>query len=410
MEHTLTEELEKSFLSCLCLKPSLFDQCYITEEYFTNNQNKLMFRLYFNSYKNYKKIDLALIFTDNQKLLQNKAQWFNEYNFEIMQTEASPGLFNYYQEKLLLELKNRKMLKEINRFQTKEIDQQELIENLNKIQSEIVINDSNYFSANYIYKTVRTEGKRIHFRFEVLDKTLQFSEHDFLIIASRPSCGKTGFALNLLENLSNTYNCIYFNMEMSEKQVLSRLIGINSKIPIKFLEKPETEYQDSEIKKSAENLSKKKIKIITGVQTFNTIKNIIIREQQKEHTIVFLDYIGLIRGSSKNQSSYERISEIARELRAISMEYECTIIGIAQINRSGDNKPPLLSELKDSGELEQSAVNVILLHNENYYKKVEKAKEELQCIVAKNRNGRTGIIITEYDQFTQRIEEKSKRN
>ena len=119
---------------------------------------------------------------------------------------------------------------------------------------------------------------------------------------------------------------------------------------------------------------------------------------------MFIDYVGLITGYN-NKSPYERITNIVKELRQISLNFDCTIICLAQVNRNGDDAP-MLKDLKDSGELEQSAVSVMLLHNENATKTVDKKVEELDVMVAKNRNGRTGTIKVEYNQFNQQIFEK----
>lgn len=410
MEYTsINNSIEISCLSCLIIKPKLFEETYLAEEHFYNSNNKLIYKLILSCYIKYKLIDLTLIISDHEKILSSKINWLTEYWIQITNAEASAYSFNSYQEKLIVNFKKEKMLKEIEKFKNKDITEQNLLDILNEIQSQNFNNKTNFFTADYIYNAITRDDQQINLRFEILNKTLQLSEHDFLVIGSRPGCGKTGFAINLLEDLSKKYNCVYLNMEMSEQQVLRRLVSINSKIPIRFLNAPESPYQNTKIKEATEQIAKRKIQVITSSQTMAMIKNIIIKEQKESHTIIFVDYIGLIHSKTKGQSSYERVTEIAKELRSLSMTYDCTIICVAQINRSGDNKPPLLSELKDSGELEQSAVNVILLHNDNYYKKVDKKTEELQCIVAKNRNGRTGIVNVEYDQFNQRIEEL-KRN
>ncbi len=411
MEYTLTDsanEVEQTVLGCLFLKSKLLEESYLTEDHFANPIHKFIYRIFLESYKKYKTIDIVLLSNDHEEEFRKNNSHLLMYITDIMSSVPSAANYSWYQDKVIQEYKNRLIFRDINKFQRKELNEQELMESLNNIQSLSFGKDTEYYSGEYIYKTITREDKLIHLRFSSLSKTIQLSEHDFLVIGSRPGAGKTGFALNLLEDISQKYNCVYFNMEMSEQQVLRRLVGINSKIPMTFYNNPASDYQSSKVKEAADQIATRKIKVITGVQTMAMIKSTIIKEQKKEHTVVFVDYIGLIHSKTKNQSIYERVTEIAKELRMLSMNYECTIICIAQINRLGDNKPPLLSELKDSGELEQSAVNVILLHNENYYKKLDKKVEELQCIVAKNRNGRTGIIKVDYDQFNQRIEETNK--
>ena len=244
------------------------------------------------------------------------------------------------------------------------------------------------------------------FRFAKLTKAANIQEHDLIVIAARPGIGKTGFALNILENLSDNYNCLYFNMEMTEQQIYRRLIGINTYLLLDKLDDFSDQYVVGTTKKACDNLSKKKINIITGGQTIRTIKSQIIKESNNEHTIVFIDYVGLIRDTEKNRSSYERVTEIVKELRQISLDYNCTIFVLAQINRNSEkekDKYPKISDLKESGELEQSATTVLMLHNENAYKSVDARNDFVKLIIGKNRNGETGIIDYIYNQKNQRF-------
>ena len=199
-------------------------------------------------------------------------------------------------------------------------------------------------------------------------------------------------------------------MEMSEKQVYQRLVGINTNIDMKYYDTPQTEHQLNKIKEGCKNIAKKKIVCYTGSQTTKSIKQKIIKNSKEEHTLVFVDYVGLIRGDSK-KSSYERTTEIVKELRQISLDYNCTIFLIAQINRNSEkdkDKRPKISDLKETGELEQSATTVIMLHNENYYKGINTDEEPIQMIIGKNRNGTTGITELIYNKTSQKFENKRR--
>ena len=135
----------------------------------------------------------------------------------------------------------------------------------------------------------------------------------------------------------------------------------------------------------------------------------IIEESKQGHTLAFIDYVGLIGSNDKGKSLYEKITSIVKELRQISLDYDCTIFLVAQINRNSENtkdKRPKISDLKETGELEQSATTVLMLHNENYYKGVEMEIEEIEVIIGKNRNGQTGILTLEYNQLNQRFDVK----
>lgn len=264
-------------------------------------------------------------------------------------------------------------------------------------------------SGEEVFKIINSKNKGINFRFEKLSKYANIQEHDLVVVSARPGIGKTGFVLNLLEDLSDRYNCILFNMEMSDKQVYQRLVGINTKIPIIYHDNPVTEYQKEQLIKGSQAIANKNIKVISRSQNISSIRKRIIEESKQGHTLVFVDYVGLIGSSDKSKSLYEKTTAIVKELRQISLDYDCTIFLVAQINRNSENvkdKRPKISDLKETGELEQSATTVLMLHNENYYKGVEMKVEEIEVIIGKNRNGQTGILTLEYNQQTQRFDVK----
>lgn len=405
MVQSSTDLIEKTILACIYAKPKLIDEIFVKEEYFTNNYHRTIFKLSLEFYRKNKNLDLVLIFQEYQTYLTDK---FISFITELVNMIPTTTIFNDYQEKLFEIYKNGLIVKYVDKFKKQEINQEELFDYLEKIKNMVSNKNYEFLSEDEIYHIITKQDKQIKLRLNTLSDLIKVTEHDFVVIGARPGVGKTGFALNLLEDIANRYKCLYFNMEMSEQQILRRLVSINSKVPIANLVNPESEYQKGLVRESVKEISNKNLKIFTGVQTTNSIKQTIIRESKQEHVVCFIDYVGLIAGHN-SKSSYERITTIVKELRQISMNFDCTIICLAQINRNGEkDSAPMLRDLKDSGELEQSAVSVMLLHNENATKEIEKKIEDLEVIVAKNRNGRTGIIKVEYNQFNQQIYEKRR--
>jgi len=405
MVQSSTDLIEKTILACIYAKPKLIDETFVKEEYFTNNYHRTIFKLSLEFYKKNRNLDFVLIFQEYQTYLTDK---FIGFITELVNMIPTTTIFNDYQEKLFENYKNGLIVKYVDKFKKQEINQEELFDYLEKIKNMVSNKNYEFLSEDEIYHIITKQDKQIKLRLNTLSDLIKLTEHDFVVIGARPGVGKTGFALNLLEDVANRYKCLYFNMEMSEQQILRRLVSINSKVPLANLVNPESEYQKGLVRESVKEISNKNLKIFTGVQTTNSIKQTIIRESKQEHVVCFIDYVGLIAGHN-NKSSYERITTIVKELRQISMNFDCTIICLAQINRNGEkDSAPMLRDLKDSGELEQSAVSVMLLHNENATKEIEKKVEDLEVIVAKNRNGRTGIIKVEYNQFNQQIHEKRR--
>lgn len=404
-------EFESNIIGCLLIKPELIKEICIPIEAFKSQEARISLKIIADQYSKIKSVSLVGIadiykdfFKDN-----NEAKMVTNYLYDCLNTQAVAAHFEYYQEKLFNSYIESEIMRTIKSYQREEVSTEEMLEKIHQLETIVIKPKNNCLSGEELYKIIKRENKRINFRFEKLTERGNIQEHDLVILAARPGVGKTAFALNLLDDLSSKYNCIYFNMEMSEQQVYRRLVSLNSKISTNYLEKPATSYQEDKIKECCNVVAKKKFKVITSSQTIKTIKSRIIKESSNEHTIVFIDYVGLIRGIQKNQSIYERVTDITKELRQISLDYNCTIFLIAQINRNSDknkNKSPQISDLKESGELEQSGTAVLMLHNDDMFSSEDVAN--IQLIIGKNRNGGVGIINLNYDKTIQRFEEKKR--
>lgn len=398
-------ELEETIVGLILADYHLLDRLLLSEKNFTNPKLIKLLSAMKDEYKKFHKFDLVGLVSEHQELFQGKDAITIEYLTNIMQL-GLPSHFEYYQENLFRMHIKKLLLLAIERFKANQMTQDELLDYIHEIEQKSLNSKLNRLTKEQIYSLVSQKKNRIVFRFEKLTKAANIQEHDLIVIAARPGVGKTGFALNILENLSDNYNCLYFNMEMTEQQIYRRLIGINTYLEVNKLDNFSDQYVVNKAKDACNNLSKKKINIITGGQTIRTIKSQVIKESNNEHTIVFIDYVGLIRDTEKNRSSYERVTEIVKELRQISLDYNCTIFVLAQINRNSEkekDKYPKISDLKESGELEQSATTVLMLHNENAYKFVDARNDYVKLIIGKNRNGETGIIDYHYNQKNQRF-------
>lgn len=398
-------ELEETIIGLILTDYHLLDRLLLSEKNFTNPKLIKLLSAMKDEYKKFHKFDLVGLVSEHQELFQGKDAITIEYLTNIMQL-GLPSHFEYYQENLFRMHIKKLLLLAIEKFKANQMTQDELLDYIHEIEQKSLNSKLNRLTKEQIYSLVSQKKNRIVFRFEKLTKAANIQEHDLIVIAARPGIGKTGFALNILENLSDNYNCLYFNMEMTEQQIYRRLIGINTYLEVNKLDDFSDQYVVNKAKDACNNLSKKKINIITGGQTIRTIKSQIIKESNNEHTIVFIDYVGLIRDTEKNRSSYERVTEIVKELRQISLDYNCTIFVLAQINRNSEkekDKYPKISDLKESGELEQSATTVLMLHNENAYKFVDARNDYVKLIIGKNRNGETGIIDYHYNQKNQRF-------
>lgn len=400
-------DVEETILGHLLLKPNLFKRTVISDNHFLNEQNKFIFKLIKKQYDDIQSIDLVGITTNylSEFNTKNPANIIIPKISEIMdQVLLQENHYDYYQELLFDKYIDNEMMKSINKFKSQQINKETLLQEIHNLESQSIKLEDNRLNSNEIFQLINSKNRNINFRFNKLSETANIQEHDLVIIAARTGLGKSGFCLNLLEDLSDRYNCLYFNMEIAEKQLYQRLVSINSKIDMKYLDNPVTDYQKDAIKKACESIASKKIKIYSQGQTVATIRKKITKESKQGHTIVFIDHVGLIK-SRKDSSLYENLTEIVKELRQISLDCDCTIILVSQLNRSADNKQlPKISELKDTGELEQSATTVILMHDENQEKNMSKDEVPITFLIGKNRNGSLGMTHYQYNKLNQRFE------
>lgn len=402
-------ELEESILGVILSNPKMIENLLIDERTFNNSKTIKTLELLKKQYEEFKTIDLVGLISNYPNYFSGNNALSMEYLVGLLENGV-PSQFEYYQDSIF-KLKLKKILiNQIDKFEHNQITQDELLDSIHDIEQRKLNFNYKNLNGEQIYKLISQQNKRITFKYEKLTKYSNIQEHDLIVLAARPGVGKTGFACNLLESLSNKYKCIYFNMEMTEQQLYRRLVSINCKIPISKHDNIKDFNDISRLQMACNNIAKKKIEIITGGQTIRTIRSKIIKESNNEHVVVFIDYVGLIRDTEKNRSSYERVTEIVKELRQISLDYNCTIFVLAQINRNSEkekDKYPKISDLKESGELEQSATTVLMLHNENLYKTTENRTTEIKLIIGKNRNGGTGIIDFDYYPETQNFAERN---
>lgn len=391
-------EIEQYILACIVIKPSLINELYVDMSCFSDDYHKWLITFLKKAYDKFKRFD-PVVLTNAIKDTNSKSKFILYFN-ELQELVAVPGSFYEYQEMLVDYKKENLIKKKIKSFENKKITSDELYEEMTTIINDsMIIQKENKVSPEEMIKMIRNKDKLLEFyKFMAFNEKLHFKKNTVNVIAARPSEGKSALALNLFCDLVKTYKCLYFNMEMTETEVYERMLAIESNIPIKNISTPETEYQEGQIKETANKIYAYNYEVINGSKTVNAIKNKIIRKQREGHVVIFIDYIGYIVGK-KGQNDRERIGDAVRELNNITKDYDCTIFLVAQINRQGTDKPTM-QDLKDSGELEQTADTIILIHDENK-EDIEDIKE-IKLIVPKCRGGKRNVFIrTTFDKSRQ---------
>lgn len=302
-------------------------------------------------------------------------------------------------ERIIIQAHKEDLLKEAyNKLKNGECDINKYAETVKQINQLGTVKQENITEED-LKKCLNSDNKTIKgLGLPRLEACLKMKEHDFMVIsASGTGGGKTALALNMLSELSKHYQCVYFNMEMAEEDIKERLISIQSAVPMKTLERYKY-ITDKELKNKIDEAMKeigerKRIDIHTGAKSLEAIKATINRMDPEEHIIVFIDHIGMIRGFSRS-SLYEKTTEIAKTLRAMALNHNITMIALSQVSRqqnqqgntrNRENEAPTLSRLKESGEIENSARQVIFIYfktEDNYFIRI-----------AKNTRGQVDIDI-----------------
>lgn len=234
---------------------------------------------------------------------------------------------------------------------------------------------------------------------------------DLIIVAARPAMGKTAFALSMAKNMiEQGYPTAIFSLEMSTKQLMKRLISNATGIPANVLRNGKFDPMEWNIlNKQISQLNNMKLYIDDSANASIFELATKARRLVKEHGVkcIFIDYLQLIHADGKTINNREQeVSAISRTLKQLAKELNIPIIALSQLNRgvesrTGDNKRPLLSDLRESGAIEQDADMVLLLHRPEYYGiTVDEYNNSLvgmaEVIVAKNRNGGTGTLLLRF--------------
>ncbi|MFR2723312.1 MAG: DnaB-like helicase C-terminal domain-containing protein [Thomasclavelia ramosa] len=319
---------------------------------------------------------------------------------------ATTALFEQYQDYAIKEYKKKALLATAKKLQNDEITIDEFYKDTNNFAS-LGSYSSTRLTKELLKGSITKHKNNIKFtRFTILEKKLNLKENDFVILAGATGVGKSGIAINLMDDLSRNYPCVYFNFEMVEEELYQRLISINSKLNQKMLESYETLPQKNMnvVNDAIDDISKRHIDIINHSSTLDKLRSFIMSYKSDKHFIVFVDHVGLIGVRAKN--SYEKMTEVAKELRKMSLDNNCTIIGLCQLNREATKnaKQPNLSMLRDSGELEQSASKVIFV-----WKNEKDCAEDYYLVIEKNRSGPKSIIPIGYNKENQIAYELSNK-
>ena len=232
-------------------------------------------------------------------------------------------------------------------------------------------------------------------------KTSGLHDSDLIIVAARPAMGKSAFAINIATNVAvqAKKGVAIFNLEMSKEQVGNRILCCEALVDSNKVRTGQLEDDDwVKLASTLTRLSEAPIYIddTAGISIMEIRAKCRKLKIEKDIGLVVIDYLQLIQGSGKKNASREQeISEISRSLKILAKELQIPVIALSQLSRSvekRDDKRPMLSDLRESGAIEQDADQVIFLYRDDYYNEDSVKKNVAEVILAKHRGGSTGTI------------------
>ena len=400
------QEIENEYLALLLNKNDLFNFIQVKPEYLYFAENKKVLKYCIECFEKWDCINFEKIAEEHKdidldyviELMCNTFYHQNAWKKQFQLGEES--IVKFYKEDVIKWCNDK--------LKRGEINYDEFMKKMNKLDNIILNDNTPELTAKEIIENIKTENSRVNFNnFNKMNNYLKMVQGDFLIIGATTGAGKSGLMLNLMNDLMTGFQCIYFNMEMSKSTIYKRLVSIKADIRVNDVEKPQSDYQRRLIDNAIQEIEKAKLIIEHQATDIKQIRSTVAKLKDKNrHTILFIDHLGLCKCDG-TKSLYEQATEVAKQLRQMCLEYDCTIISASQLNRSAYGSDEVsLNMLKDSGELENSASKVILLYRD---KNSSKDDDEpiMNIEIAKNRDGICGTVQMKYDKTKQIFREMS---
>lgn len=249
------------------------------------------------------------------------------------------------------------------------------------------------------------------------EMTSGFHEAELIIIAGRPSMGKTAFALSLIEHMAveHNYPVAFFSLEMSAQSLAQRMLCAHAKLNAQKVRTGFIGKNDwPTLTRAASRLSQAPIYIddSPGLTAFEIRAKARRLKSKFDIKCIMIDYLQLMQGKGRTESRQQEISEISRRLKALAREINVPVISLSQLSRAVESRPdkmPMLSDLRESGSIEQDADLVLLLYREEYYNPTEENKNMATVKIAKQRNGPVGDVNLMFRKELARFENMSLR-
>ena len=416
---------EEILLSDMFMDNDIIAECSgsLPESAFTNKANAMIYKTLRQMYSRDIEIDpVTVANTIGDKGLQ--AIGGVSYLTKVMR--ASPGAKGWKHhlkivkenaEKLALDRGCKEALKELEKGD----DIKSIIDKLQNsiIQSEteadkvISMGSLMEMTLDAIDEGIKNGGKikGITTGYRIIDNaTGGFNKGDLMIIAARPSMGKTAFILNMMNRIPKGYNALLFELEMSEEKLGSRLLASETGINPKKISRGQLDERKMDVILPTMDRMSNKDNLYFDCRAGLTLGE--VRAKAKKIKIkygldvIFIDHIGKIKPDNPRSSRNDQIGQISNDLKNMAKDLEVCVVALSQLNRGVEQRTerqPMMSDLRDSGNIEQDADQIMMLYRDDYYEDERQAESQLEVFITKNRDGEVGKLALHYDLDTQRI-------
>lgn len=423
-------EAEQAVLGAILLeKDALFRVIeYLTPEDFYRSAHQRIYRAMLEVSENSEPVDLITITADlqNKKILEEVGGV--SYLTDLANAVPTAANIEYYakivEEKAIL----RRLIKVATEIaSTGYSESEEISQIIGNAEKKIIelsqkrINDGFVPIKDVLMETMdrieHLHNKKggitgIPSGFTDLDKmTSGFQKSDLIIIAARPSVGKTAFALNVAQNVAARAKetVAIFSLEMSAQQLVQRMIAAEGNIDGHKLRTGLMEENDwQKLTMAMSTLSEAPIYIddTPGINVYDIRAKSRRLKVEKGLGLILIDYLQLIHGRGKSDNRQQEISEISRQLKGIARELEVPVIALSQLSRAVEqrqDKRPMLSDIRESGSIEQDADIVAFLYRDDYYNQESEKQNIIEIIIGKQRNGPVGkvelVFLKNFNKF-----------
>ncbi|KHD84983.1 replicative DNA helicase [Bacillus ginsengihumi] len=424
-------EAEQAVLGAIFLEPSSFitaSEVLVPEDFYRSAHQKI-FQIFFKLNDAGKAVDLVTVAEELSVTQQLEDVGGVSYLSELATSVPTAANIGYYAqivaEKSLLRRLIRTATNIAQEGYTREDSVDELLDDAERSIMEVAQrkNAGDFQHIKDVLVNTYDNIELLHNRkgditgiptgFNELDRmTAGFQRNDLIIVAARPSVGKTAFALNIAQNVGTKAgeNVAIFSLEMGAEQLVMRMLCAEGNIDAQRLRTGSLTDEDwRKLTMAMGSLSNSGIFIddTPGIRISEIRSKCRRLKQEQGLGMIVIDYLQLIQGSANSKENRQQeVSEISRSLKALARELEVPVIALSQLSRSVEqrqDKRPMMSDIRESGSIEQDADIVAFLYREDYYEQDTENKNIIEIIIAKQRNGPVGTVqlafVKEYNKF-----------